>query len=422
MGPLAGLVILDLTTVLMGPFATVQLADLGADVIKVETPEGDIVRQIGPGIAPGMGGMFLHANRGKRSIALDLKAPGARDALMRIAARADVVVCNMRPKALAALGIDYPDFVAVRPDVVMVKLVGFGQDGPYRSRPAYDDLIQGASGVPALLAAAGDGSPRYVPVNIADRVVGLFAVQAILGALLHRERTGEGQEIEVPMFETMTSFVMADHLGGLSYRPPLDEGGYRRLMSRSRRPYATADGHVCALLYTNRHWQSFFAAIGAADLAADPRFASVAARLAHIDEVYGTVGRLFLERTTAAWEALLRAADIPTMPMHTLASIQEDEHLKAVGFFQEVDHPTEGRVVSMKVPSRWSASQPVPGGPAPVMGQHTDAILAEAGFQPAEIAALVASGAAIARSVDPARADGTVAAEPNPARAAAAAI
>lgn len=389
MGPLDGFRILDLTTVLMGPFATVQLADYGADVVKVEPPEGDIVRQIGPGIAPGMGGMFLHANRGKRSIALDLKAPGGLDALLRIAAVSDVVICNMRQKALAKLGIDYETLRRVRPGIIMVRLVGFGQEGPYAAKPAYDDLIQGASGVPSLIAAAGDGTPRYVPVNIADRTVGLFAVQAILGALLHRERTGLGQEIEVPMFETMASFVLADHIGGLSYRPPLDKGGYPRLMSRVRRPYETADGHICALLYTNRHWQNFFAAIGARDLAADPRFASVKARLQHIDEVYGEAGRIFLTRKTADWMKLLAEADIPTMPMHTLSSIMEDEHLRAVGFFQPVEHPTEGPIVSMKVPSRWSASQPVAGGPAPMQGQHTCEILREAGLSDAEIAALL---------------------------------
>jgi crotonobetainyl-CoA:carnitine CoA-transferase CaiB-like acyl-CoA transferase len=393
MGPIAGIRVLDLTSVLMGPYATLQLGDLGADVIKVEPQEGDIVREIGPGRTAKMGGMFLHTNRGKRSVVIDLKRPEGRDALLRLAATADVMVFNMRPKALARLGLDYESVRAVRPDIIFVALVGFGQDGPYAARPAYDDLIQGASGVPALVAAASDGTPRYVPVNIADRIVGLFAVQAILAALVHRERTGEGQAIEVPMFETMTGFVLGDHFGGLSYRPPLDQGGYPRLMSRSRRPYQTLDGHICVLIYTDKHWRSFFAAVGSPERAEDPRFANIKARLRNIDEVYGEAGRIFQTRTTAEWRELLERADIPHMPMHTLATIQDDPHLKAVGFFEPVEHPIEGAVTSMRVPSRWTKSQPVAGRPAPALGENSREVLAEAGLSEAEIEALIASGA-----------------------------
>lgn len=393
MGPLSGFRVLDLTSVLMGPYATLQLGDLGADVIKVEAPEGDIVREIGPGRTPKMGGMFLHTNRSKRSIVIDLKRPEGRDALLRLAATADVMVFNMRPKALARLGLDYESVRAVRPNIIFVGLVGFGQDGPFAAKPAYDDLIQGASGVPALVAASSDGTPRYVPVNIADRIVGLFATQAILGALVHRERTGEGQEIEVPMFETMTSFVLGDHLGGLTYRPPLDSGGYPRLMSRFRRPYQTKDGHICVLIYTDKHWRSFFAAICAPEQADDPRFASVKARLRHIDEVYGEVGRIFLTRSTAEWRELLERVDIPNMPMHTLETIQDDPHLREVGFFEPVDHPVEGPVTSMRVPSRWSRSQPKAGRPAPALGEHSREVLAEAGLAASEINDLLASGA-----------------------------
>lgn len=384
---------LDLTGVLMGPYATLQLGDLGADVIKVEPPEGDIVREIGPGRTPKMGGMFLHTNRSKRSVVIDLKRPEGREALLRIAATSDVVVSNMRPKALARLGLGYDELREVRPDVVFVGLVGFGQDGPYAAKPAYDDLIQGASGVPALVAAASDGTPRYVPVNIADRIVGLFAVQAILAALVHRERTGEGQAIEVPMFETMTSFVLGDHLGGLSYRPPLDDGGYPRLMSRYRRPYQTADGHICVLIYTDKQWRNFFAAVAKPELAEDPRFASIKTRLRHIDEVYGEAGRIFATRTTAEWRKLLEDADIPNMPMHSLATIQDDPHLKAVGFFEAVEHPIEGPLTSMQVPSRWSKTQPKAGLPAPGLGQHTREVLAEAGLSAAEVDALLSAGA-----------------------------
>ena len=393
MGPLSGIRVVDLTGVLMGPYATLQLGDLGADVIKVEPPEGDIVREIGPGRKPKMGGMFLHTNRSKRSVVIDLKQPEGRKALLRVAATADVVVSNMRPKALARLGLSYETLRDVRPDIVFVGLVGFGQNGPYAAKPAYDDLIQGASGVPSLVAAASDGTQRYVPVNIADSIVGLFAVQAILAALVHRERTGGGQECEVPMFETMTSFVLGDHFGGLSYRPPLDQGGYSRLMSRSRRPYETADGHICVLIYTDKHWRKFFAAIGKPELAEDPRFASVKARLRNIDFVYSEAGRIFRTRTSAEWQNLLEDADIPSMPMHSLATIQEDPHLKAVGFFEALEHPIEGPVISMRVASRWSKTQPKAGLPAPGLGEHTREVLAEAGMSDDEIKTLLLASA-----------------------------
>jgi crotonobetainyl-CoA:carnitine CoA-transferase CaiB-like acyl-CoA transferase len=393
MGPLHGIRILDLTTVLMGPFATLQLADLGADVIKVESPSGDLVREIGPGKSPGLGGMFLNTNRGKRSLAIDLKAPGAREALLKIAATVDVVVSNVRPRAMARLGLDDAAFRAARADIINVSLVGFGQDGPYAARPAYDDLIQGASGVPSFVAAASGGEPRYVPVNIADRIVGLFAAQAILAALVHRGRTGEGQAVEVPMFESMVGLVLGDHLGGRTYRPALDGGGYARLLSPTRRPYATKDGHICALIYTNGQWQRFFEAIGKPDVAADPRYASTAKRLKVIDAINAEFARIFAERTTAEWQALLEAADIPHTPMHTLETIQDDPHLKAVGFFREVEHPHEGSITSMRLASRWSRSQPEAPEPAPLLGEQSREILEEAGIGEEEIEALFASGA-----------------------------
>lgn len=385
MGPLAGITILDLTTVLMGPYATQILADMGADVIKVESPEGDIVRQIGPGRTPGMGGMFLNANRGKRSIVIDLKKPEGRDVLLRLARRANALVYNVRPQAMARLGLGYEDVAAVNPGIVYVGLFGYGQSGPYASKPAYDDLIQGASTIPTLIATAGDGTPRYVPITIADRVVGLMAVNAILGGLMHQQRTGIGQRIDVPMFESMSEFVLIDHLGGLTYEPPLDHGGYVRLLSRYRRPYKTSDGYICALIYNDKQWRSFFDSIGRPEFLDQPRFANHAARTRHIDEIYEEVGRIFLERTTAEWRELLERADIPVMPLHTLETILEDPHLNAVGFFKTIDHPIEGRIRQMQVPSTWSESQPQPGGPAPALGEHGRDILEQAGFSTDEI-------------------------------------
>jgi crotonobetainyl-CoA:carnitine CoA-transferase CaiB-like acyl-CoA transferase len=385
MGPLDGLTILDLTTVLMGPYATQILADMGADVIKVESPEGDIVRQLGPGRTPGMGGMFLNANRGKRSIVIDLKHAQGRDALLRLAAKANAIVYNVRPQAMARLGLGYDALAAANPAILYVGVFGYGQNGPYASKPAYDDLIQGASGVATLLAASGDGTPRYVPITMADRVVGLMAVNAILGGLMHQQRTGTGQRIDVPMFESMAEFVLIDHLGGLTYDPPLDHGGYARLLSRYRRPYRTSDGYICALIYNDKQWRSFFEAIGQQELLAEPRFASHAARHKHIDEIYQEVGRIFLTRTTAEWRDLLERADIPVMPMHTLETILDDPHLNAVGFFKTLEHPVEGRIRQMQVPSRWSVSQPEPGGPAPSLGEHGRDILSEVGFTADEI-------------------------------------
>ena len=395
MGPLGGITILDLTTVLMGPYATQILADMGANVIKVESPEGDIVRQIGPGRGPGMGGMFLNANRGKRSIAIDLKKPEGRDALLRLARDAHAIVYNVRPQAMARLGLDYETLAAINPKIVYVGVFGYGQSGPYAAKPAYDDLIQGASTIPTLIADAGDGTPRYVPVTMADRVVGLMAVNAILGGLMHQSRTGVGQRIDVPMFESMADFVLIDHLGGLTYDPPLDHGGYARLLSRYRRPYKTSDGYICALIYNDKQWRSFFESIGQVELLAQPRFANHAARHKHIDEIYEEVGRIFLSRTTADWRDLLERADIPVMPMHTLETILDDPHLKAVEFFKTVEHPVEGRIRQMQVPSTWSVTQPVAGGPAPTLGQHGQEILREAGFFPDEIERLGQRGGVI---------------------------
>jgi len=395
MGPLNGLTILDLTTVLMGPYATQILADMGANVIKVESPEGDIVRQLGPGRTPGMGGMFLNANRGKRSIAIDLKNKDGRDALLRLVKTADALVYNVRPQAMARLGLDYDTLAAINPRLVYVGVFGYGQTGPYAAKPAYDDLIQGASTIPTLLAAAGDGTPRYVPITMADRVVGLMAVNAILGGLMHQQRTGVGQRIDVPMFESMADFVLIDHLGGLTYDPPLDHGGYARLLSRYRKPYKTSDGHLCVLIYNDKQWRSFFEAIGRLDFLQQPRFANHAARHKHIDEIYEEIGQIFLTRTTAEWRELLEQADIPVMPMHTLESILDDPHLNAVGFFKTVEHPTEGRIRQMQVPSTWSISQPQPGGPAPTLGEHGREILRDAGFTAEEIEQLTNSKAVV---------------------------
>lgn len=395
-GPLSGTRILDLTTVMMGPSATQMLGDMGADVIKVESPAGDPVRLIGPGRSPGMGGLFLNANGSKRSVVLDLKSTGGRAALLKMAEGADVIAYNIRPQAMARLGLAYEDLRAVRPDIVYAGMFGYGQNGPYAARPAYDDLIQGASLIPFLIAQVSEEGPRYVPSAIADRIVGLAAVGAICAALVHRSKTGEGQRVDVPMFETLVSVIAADHLGGLTFDPPLDGGGYPRLLTKHRRPYQTRDGYICALLYNDKQWRSFYAALGRADaFDADPRLRNMGTRNSHINDLYGEVAAIFRHRTTAEWEAFLEAADIPFAPFHDLHSILEDPHLGAVGFFAHEEHPTEGPIRRMQPASTWSRTQPEAALPAPRLGEHTRQVLSEAGLTEGEIDALIAQGAAV---------------------------
>jgi len=393
-GPLAGVRILDLTTVMMGPSATQGLAELGADVIKVEAPGGDPVRFIGPARHHGMGALFLNANGSKRSIVLDLKSEGGRRALLKLCEGADVLAYNIRPQAMARLGLGYEDVRAVRPDILYAGMFGYGQEGPYAARPAYDDLIQGAALLPFLIARAGDGTPRYVPAAIADRVVGLAAVGAISAALYHRQKTGEGQRLDVPMFETMVGLTLADHLGGLTFDPPLGEGGYQRLLSPERRPYRTRDGFICALVYNDKQWRSFYEATGRADeFAADPRLVSIKTRTEHIDALYAEVAATFRERTTADWMDLLERADIPFVPVHDFGSILEDPQVRSVNLLPVVDHPSEGRIRKIQPATRWSKTQAVPHRPAPRLGEHTRTLLAEVGYSDGEIDRLAAEGA-----------------------------
>jgi crotonobetainyl-CoA:carnitine CoA-transferase CaiB-like acyl-CoA transferase len=392
MGPLQGVKIIDMTSVLMGPYATQTLGDYGADVIKIESPDGDVTRLIGPMRHAGMGPVFLNANRSKRSICLDLKKDAGRDALLRLIATADVLVYNVRPQAMARLNLGYEVVSKINPRLVYAGVFGFGQDGPYAAKPAYDDLIQGATGLPALSARTGDGTPRYVPNAVVDRVVGLTAVGAILASLVHRDRTGQGQRVDIPMFETMASFVMGDHLGGLTYEPPLDRGGYARHLSPDRRPYKTADGYICAMVYNDKQWLSFLRAVKRDDLLADARYTSFAQRAVNIDIVYAELSRIFLTRTTAEWTTLLDEADVPAMRMHDLESMLEDPHLVATNFFPVVEHPTEGPIRNMKVAATWSETPVETPRLAPQLGEQSAEILQEAGYSIDEVAALLRDG------------------------------
>lgn len=392
MGPLQGIKVVDMTTVLMGPFATQTLGDYGADVIKIESLDGDVTRQIGPTRHPGMGPVFLNANRSKRSICLDLKKDAGRAVVLRLVADADVLVYNVRPQAMQRLRLGYEDVAAVNPRLIYAGVFGFGQDGPYAAKAAYDDLIQGGSALAHLMARGGDGTPRYVPNALVDRIVGLNAVGAILASMVHRDRTGVGQRVDIPMFETMAGFVMGDHLGGLTYEPPLDQGGYARHLSPDRRPYKTSDGYICVIVYNDKQWDKFLTATGRDDLRSDPRFATFAGRATNIDHVYAELARIIALRSTAEWIKLLDEADVPALPMHDLVSILSDPHLVATEFFPTVEHPSEGKIRSMRTAATWSETPAEPTRLAPRLGEQSEDVLREAGYSPDEIAQLIKDG------------------------------
>ncbi|MGE3627982.1 MAG: CaiB/BaiF CoA transferase family protein [Hyphomicrobiales bacterium] len=390
-GALHGIRVLDLTSVLLGPYATQLLADFGADVIKVESFEGDVMRQSGPMKSPDMGHLYLTTNENKRSIAIDLKNPAAAALMHRLVAQADVLVYSIRPKAMARLGLSYETVRAINRSIVYAGAVGFSQRGPYADRPAYDDLIQGMAGVPWLVAQAGV-EPRYSPVLLADRSSGLHLALAICAALVERSRSGLGQRIDVPMFETLVSMTLGEHLAGKLFDPVNGKAGYTRSLSASRRPYRTRDGYLCVMVYNDKHWRSLFDAIGRPEIPReDPRYATQAARIANIDVVYGFLNDLFETRTTDEWLQLLHRADIPAARMYSVDDLLTDEHLRAVGFFGETEHPTEGQVVSVGIPSEWSRTPPSRRSHAPALGEHSEAVLREAGLSEGEIRAALAA-------------------------------
>jgi crotonobetainyl-CoA:carnitine CoA-transferase CaiB-like acyl-CoA transferase len=393
-GPLAGVDIVDLTTVVLGPLASQILGDLGAEVIKVEPPEGDIMRYAGPARHREMGHVFLNLNRNKRSLCLDLKQPEGAAALSALVRQADVFMHNMRPQAATRLGFAYPRLRDLNPRLVYCSAHGYGQQGPLAERPAFDDIIQGASGFVALEQATG-GEARFVPTLVGDKTVGLTMVYAVMAALFQRERTGVGQQVEVPMLETMTAFVMAEHMGGLTFEPPLGPPGYSRMLASDRRPHRTADGHICILPYSDRHWRDFFRVAGRPELADDPRLADAQTRSRHVAELYALIADCVRGNTTAHWLAALKAADIPCGPVNSLAALPQDEQLAAIDFFPLSDHPSEGRIRTVRPPVRFGGADCSLRRPAPRLGEHSREILRETGLGEAEIADLFARGIAI---------------------------
>lgn len=390
--PLQGLTVVDLSTVVFGPLASQILADYGATVIKVESLEGDSTRRTGPMLEDGMAAMFLGCNRSKRSVVLDLKQAPAREALQQLIASADVFMHSMRPQKLAKLGIDAQTLITSYPRLVYAGLHGFSEDGPYAGRPAYDDVIQGMSGI-ADLVLQQTGEARYLPMVAADKSCGHVAAHAILAVLLRRERTGLGGFVEIPMFESMVAFNLVEHMYGQHFVPARSPSGYPRVMAAYRRPYVTADGYVALMPYTDAHWQRFFAVVGKSELAQDARFSSMAQRTEHIAELLALAAECIRPYTSAYWLQTCEQLEIPAAPIARLDDLQSDPHLQATDFFQRVPDSHMGEVCMPGVPVRFDGRRP-PVAIPPRLGEHTRECLLQSGVPAAQIDSLLAQGAA----------------------------
>ncbi len=382
-GPLSGVRVLDLTNVIMGPFATHVMADMGADVIKIESPEGDSFRAYRPNRSEGMSGGFVHLNRNKRGIVLDLKSQRHREVLQRLIKTTDVVVHTLRPKAAERLELGYGQVKRFNPDIIYCGAYGFGEAGPYRDKAAYDDIIQAGSGLAALHMFAR-GEPAFMPTVLCDKLSGQAIAYAVIAALLQRERGGGGQAIEVPMFETTAEFAFIEHLVGFAFEPPLGPPEYKRVVSPMRKPFKTSDGYMCLLPYSDKNWRDFFEFTGRQDLAQDVRFQKLVERVTHIEFLYGVIEQEAPKRSNAEWVEFCDRVSIPCMPVLSLAELPDDEHMAAVGMFQTVEHPSEGAYRSIRRPVNFSGSTFKVRRHAPRLGQHTQEILSELGMEPDE--------------------------------------
>jgi len=391
-GPLDGVRILELSTVVLGPWACQILADMGADVIKVEPPYGDSNRVLGASRNPGMAALYLTCNRNKRSIVLDLKQESGRAAVLKLAEQADVLIHNNRPQVMTKLGLDYVDLKSVNSKIIYCGTYGYGKAGPYGSKGALDDSIQSASGI-AMLNKMVLGEPRYLPTVIADKTTALGVVYAVTAALYHRERTGVGQELEVPMYESMVYYTMAEHLWGMTFEPPIGTAGYTRLMSHHRKPYKTKDGYIAILPYLDAHWKTFCELSGRTDLLEDPRFTTLADRVKNIDDTYDETAKTMATRTTQEWLDVFGETSVPTNMVNTLEDLVDDPHLNAVGFWEVVYHPTEGKIRMTKFPVSFSETPADVRRLPPRLGEHSVELLKEAGLSQAEIDKMLESGA-----------------------------
>jgi crotonobetainyl-CoA:carnitine CoA-transferase CaiB-like acyl-CoA transferase len=366
---------------------------MGADVIKIEAPEGDAPRHTGPARSPGMAALFMGLNRGKRSLVLDLKIDAAKAVLWRLIETADVLVHSMRPQKMAALGFHHETVCAKHPRLIYAALHGYRDGGPYSGQPAYDDVIQGQSGIAALMAQMA-GEPRYAPMILADKTCALSIAGAISAALFARERTGRGQFVEIPMFEQMVAFVLGEHLFGHNFVPPLGPLGYTRVTAPWRRPYKTKDGYLCMMAYTQAHWRKFWSAIGKPEMLTDPRFDSIASRAQNIVALYEIAGACIADKTTDEWLTLLRELEIPAARMASLDDLLSDPQLQASGFFKRASHPSEGEILYTDLPVRFGGASMTSQRLQPRLGEHSFEVLREAGFSESEIKALAACGAA----------------------------
>ena len=380
-GPLAGIRVVDLTAMVMGPYATQLMADMGAEVIKIEPPAGDNTRFISVGPAHGLSGVFVNVNRGKKSVVLDLQSPAGKAALRKLVEGADVFIHSMRAKAIARLGFAYDEVAAINPRIVYTNCYGYGRRGPERDLPAYDDTIQAECGLTAVQQML-TGEASYVGTIMADKVAGLTAFYATLLALFHRQRTGEGQEVEVAMFETLAAFMLVEHANGALFDPPLGPARYPRVVAPNRKPYRTRDGYISALVYNDKHWSLFVEAVKPPW--AGPELATLAQRAQQIDRVYGLLAETFLERTTAEWLELLNRLGIPAAPLRAPDELFENAHLNAVGFFETLETP-HGRVRFPGVPTWLSRTPGRVAGPAPELGAHTHEVLDALGLGAAAV-------------------------------------
>jgi crotonobetainyl-CoA:carnitine CoA-transferase CaiB-like acyl-CoA transferase len=398
--PLEGIKVLEIATMIFGPLASQYLADMGADVIKLEPPEGDLTRSIGPRQSPKMGAFFLSSNRNKRSIVVDLKKAEGQHVLQKLLAQCDVVLHSMRSTAANSLGINYEHCKQLNPDVIFCHVSGYSENGLYAGRPAYDDIIQAASGL-AMMQKVIAGVPRYIPTIIADKISGVHAAYGIVCAVLHRFRFGQGQELQVPMFETISAFNMFEHQWGHAFSPPIAKMGYEPVTTAARRPYKTKDGYLSVLPYSNVHWERFFQLAGCPEKMQDERFNTFSSRQKNFRAVWDEIEHQIGIKSNAEWLSLLNDSDIPFSVVNDIEDLIDDPHLKSVNFWEIHKHPSEGNLRFAKNPIEMSSADTTLYRLPPLLGEHTHEILRELQFDTLEIEKLTqAHGACVPSAVE----------------------